>query len=52
MKFQMVYAYESLANFPNHEHPELFDTVEEAFAWVKENRIPNCVYVVEQVITE
>lgn len=47
MKFKVVYAYESMANFPNHEHLELFDTVEEAFGWVKQSRVPENVYVVE-----
>lgn len=49
MKYQVVYAYESLANFPNTEHPELFDDVKEAFKWIEENRVVENVYVVEEV---
>ncbi|WP_443698968.1 hypothetical protein [Pseudomonas sp.] len=49
MKYQVVYAYESLANFPNTEHPELFDTVQEAFKWVKDNRVKGNVYIIEEL---
>lgn len=52
MKFQVVYSYESFATFKKYEHPELFRTVEEAFQWVKENRIPGCVYTLQTVIVE
>jgi hypothetical protein len=49
MKYKLVYAYESLANFPNTEHPDLFDSPQEAFKWAKENLNPEYVKIVEEV---
>lgn len=50
MKYQVVYAYESLANFPNRILPEEFDSVESAASWIKNNREINMVYIIEEVM--
>lgn len=52
MKYKLIYAYESLANFPNTEHLELFDSVQEAFKWANENLSSEYVKIVEEVSTE
>lgn len=49
MKYKLVYAYESLANFPNTEHEELFDTPQEAFKWANKNLSSEYVKIVEEV---
>lgn len=48
MNYKLIYALESLSNFPNHECEEDFVTVEEAFNWAKNNLDPEYVYVVEE----
>lgn len=49
IKYKVVYAYESLSNFPNHEHETLFNTVQEAFTWINTNQLEDNIYIVEEV---